>query len=322
MKANRTTRLLRLLQTLEGGGAPTAAKLAKACGVSKRTIFRDLDALRDAGVPIECDRKSGQYSIPGNFVLPDTNFTPTEALALIVLASEFGGKKQVPFYEAAQGAANKIESSLPASLREDLSELKNSIQLVPQGVADLSDKEAIYGQLLVARATRKVVRIEYESLTEWESITTKLRPYQLIYSKHSWYVVGRSSAHREVRTFKLSRISKLTPLDEKYALPRGFSLKRYLGNAWRMVPEEGRDIHAVIRFAPLVATNVAEVVWHPTQRLEPQPDGSLLFHATVSGVNEISWWILGYADQAEVLKPVRLRKLVAQRAKNLAKIYS
>lgn len=258
----------------------------------------------------------------GNVVLPDTNLTTIEALALVVLASEFGGEKQVPFYEAAQDAAHKIESSLPASLRDDIAKLKTSIKLVPQGVADLSDKEVIYRQLLAARASRKVAKIEYNSLTEWETISTKLRPYQLVYSRHSWYVVGRSSAHREVRTFKLSRIGSLELLDETYALPRGFSLKRYLGNAWRIVPEEGRDLNVTIRFAPLVATNVAEVVWHPTQKLEPQKDGGLLFHATVSGINEISWWILGYADQAEVLKPARLRKLVAQRARNMAKMYS
>ena len=71
-----------------------------------------------------------------------------------------------------------------------------------------------------------------------------------------------------------------------------------------------------------VARNVAEVVWHKTQRLAHRDDGSLDFHVRVSGLNEISWWILGYGDQAEVLKPARLRQLIAERAGRLVEMYN
>ena len=67
-----------------------------------------------------------------------------------------------------------------------------------------------------------------------------------------------------------------------------------------MIPEKGRDSEVVVRFSKLVAQNVAEVNWHKTQRLAWRDDGTLDFHVTVSGLNEISWWILGYGDQAEV----------------------
>jgi proteasome accessory factor B len=119
----------------------------------------------------------------------------------------------------------------------------------------------------------------------------------------------------------VSRISKIDLLTEKYAPPRGFSLDRYLGNAWNLMPQAGPDCHVVVRFAPMVAKNVAEVAWHRTQQVEWCPDGSLDFHADVSGLNEIVWWILGYGDQAEVLAPAKLRRLVAQRAANLHRIY-
>ena len=165
------------------------------------------------------------------------------------------------------------------------------------------------------------MRIAYESLTEWELIKTKLRPYQLLFNRHSWYVIGRSSLHGELRTFNLARIKTIVTTAEKYAMPRGFSLDRYLGNAWNLMPQPGPDFHVVVRFSPLVARNVAEVAWHKTQRLEFHEDGSLDFHVTVSGLNEIVWWILGYGDQAEVLRPAKLRKLVADRAKTMHAIY-
>ena len=88
-----------------------------------------------------------------------------------------------------------------------------------------------------------------------------------------------------------------------------------------MIPEKGRDSEVVVRFDKLVAQNVAEVHWHKTQRLVWRDDGSLEYHATVSGLNEISWWILGYGDQAEVMQPPELRRRVAERARRMAAMY-
>jgi proteasome accessory factor B len=104
-------------------------------------------------------------------------------------------------------------------------------------------------------------------------------------------------------------------------MPRGFSVDRYLGNAWSLMPQAGLDVAVTVRFSPLVAQNVAEVAWHKTQRLEFRDDGSLDFHVRVSGLSEIVWWILGYGDQAQVLRPVKLRRLVAQRAANMNRLY-
>ena len=78
-----------------------------------------------------------------------------------------------------------------------------------------------------------------------------------------------------------------------------------------MIPGDGADDHVVIHFKPLVAQNVGEVLWHKTQQLEFQPDGSLLYKVRVTGLGEIMWWILGYGDQAEVIAPHELRQMVA-----------
>lgn len=312
---------MKLLQTLQSGQGQNAEGLAQACGVSRRTIFRDLETLKAAGVPLNFDPEQQRYTIPGSFFLPPTNFTAAEALSVIALAGELGSKAGLPFYEPARQAAMKLESSLPAALREQLQAMTRAIRIDLTQVNPLTDKEEVYQQLVDAIATGRVVRIKYQSLTEWESIETKLRPYKLHFSGRSWYVIGRSSLHREVRTFNLGRIVSLQRTREKYTIPRTFSLDHYLGNAWSLIPQAGADEDVVIRFKPLVAQNVAEVVWHKTQQLEFLEDGSLKFSAKVSGLNEISWWILGYGDQAEVLKPPKLRKLITHRVNQMQQIY-
>jgi predicted DNA-binding transcriptional regulator YafY len=322
MNVKRITRLLKLLELLQSGNGQNADGLASACGVSRRTAFRDVEALRAAGVPVSFDGDHDRYSIPGTYFLPPINFTPAEALSLVALAHELGRSDRLPFYEPANAAARKLEGSLPPPLREELRQLTGAIHIRPTPVSPLAAKEQIYQQLVDAHAKRRVVRIEYDSLTEWEWITTKLRPYHFLFCRHSWYVIGRSSLHSAVRTFNLSRIASLETLRFRYTIPRGFSLERHLRNAWQLIPGDGADHHVVVRFEPLVARNVGEVLWHKTQQLEFQPDGSLLYKVRVSGLDEIMWWILGYGDQAEVLEPLKLRRMVAVRANRLAEVYN
>ena len=125
-----------------------------------------------------------------------------------------------------------------------------------------------------------------------------------------------------MRIFNLSRVISLVTLREQFRIPKSFELDQYLGNAWHLIPSPGRDSHVRVRFKSLVARNVAEVIWHKTQQTKFLPDGSLDFRVTVSGLNEIAWWILGYGDQAEVLQPARLPRLIAQRAQNVAAMYN
>ena len=321
MNIKRITRLLNLLGFLRSGSGHNVEGLAKACGVCRRTVFRDIEALRAAGMPIAFDADHDRYSIPGVYFLPPINFTPAEALSLVALANEMGRSDRLPFYEPAHAAALKLEGSLPPALRDELRVMTRAIRIHPTPVSPLTAKEGIYQQLIDARAKRRVVRIEYDSLTEWERIKTKLRPYHLLFCRHSWYVIGRSSLHSEVRTFNLSRINTVELLEKRYSVPKSFSIDRYLGNAWALTPEPGPAYDIVVKFAPLVARNVAEVKWHTTQKVELQSDRSLVFRAQVSGLNEIVWWILAFGDQAEVIQPERLRRLVAQRARNMVALY-
>jgi predicted DNA-binding transcriptional regulator YafY len=90
MNLTRIRRLLRLIHLLQGGRAYNTESLALECEVSRRTIFRDLGLLREVGVPLVYDELHQGYHVPGTYFLPPTNFTPQEAMALIVLCHDVG----------------------------------------------------------------------------------------------------------------------------------------------------------------------------------------------------------------------------------------
>ncbi len=317
----RTVRVLQLIAMLQSGRGHNVASLASACQVSRRTIFRDLDTLRDAGVPVRFDSERQHFHIPGQYYLPPTNFTHEEALAVIVLCHELGTDNRLPCYDAAVSAAIKLENCLPANLREEVREVASRMNIRLQSANTLDDHRDHYNKLVQAIGDRQCVRIQYGSVSEGQPIQTKLNPYQMLFNRRSWYIVGRSSIHRATRTFNIGRILHLEVLDEKFKLPKNFSIDRYLGNAWNLIPEPGPDHDIHLRFQPKVAQNVAEVNWHKTQQTEYRDDGSLDFHVTVSGLQEISWWILGYGDTVELISPRRLRNMILARIQKSAAIY-
>jgi len=306
---------------LQAGKGLNVDALAEICEVSRRTIFRDLEALRESGFPLSYCEQQQRYHIHGAHYLPATSFTREEALSLIVLCHELGSSSGLAFLGPARSAAIKLESTLPHRLREQLRGLIDAVRIQPPPSNPLVKHQHVYEQLLDAASTRQSVRIGYKSLAERKTIRTRLDPYKLLFSRRSWYAVGRSSLHRSTRTFNVGRIVELETLDNGFEIPRGFSIERYLGNAWHLIPEPGPDRDVLIRFGKMVARNVAEVAWHRTQRLEFNEDGTLDFHVTVSGLTEISWWISGYGDQAEVISPAKLRRMVAERAEQTAKLY-
>jgi predicted DNA-binding transcriptional regulator YafY len=321
MNLSRIQRLLKLISLLQVGRGQNARSLATDCRVSRRTIFRDLDVLRAAGVPLEFADEFQSYRIPQTYLLPPTNFTAEEALAVLVLCDEMGAQSRLPFYSPARSAALKLHAALPNSLQKYLQRVTGAIRIriVPRAAMEI--KQPIYEQLIDALSRRQCVRIKYDSLYDRKEITTRLCPYRIMFSRRAWYVIGRSSLHRQTRTFHVGRILKLEPTDDSYRIVRGFSLEKHLGNAWHIIPEAGPDWNVHIRFQKQVARNVAEVRWHNTQQTQFRSDGTLDFRAKVSGLEEISWWVLGYGQNAEVIEPKQLRKIIAGRARTMAEIY-
>ncbi len=321
MKSPRLQRVLRLVNLLQSGKAYNTARLAKACGVSRRTIFRDLELLRESGFEVLYDPEQGCYRLPDAQLLPPTNFSLQEVLALLALCYELGDQHGLPLMHAAQTAALKLESALPERLRREVANMAQAVHIRLDATNPLPQQQDVFQQLLTALSKRRAVRIQYDSVADHRVISTRLHPYRVFFSRRSWYCVGRSSLHRAVRTFNLGRIRRLELLEDRYQIPSGFSLRRYFRNAWHMIPEPGPDAQVHLRFKPLVARNVAEVRWHPTQRCHFNEDGSLEFWVQVSGLWEISWWVMGYGDQVEVLHPPELRQMVLKRAENLLRQY-
>lgn len=315
-------RLLHLLERLQSGRIHNAKELADFCNVSRRTIFRDIQTLQESGISVLYDTSRRGYWVADGPYLPPTDLTLAETLSLILLAQEFGETATgVPFHEIARDASLKLQSNLPNHLRNYVGELTAKVAMDVEPHAELRDSRRHYERILEAVTSQIKIRLKYNSLHEEEVIQTLLSPYRVLFQRRAWYVIGRSSLHRAVRTFHLGRILESELTDDEFTIPPRFNLQAYFGNAWRMIRERGERIEVIVRFQPRVAHNVAEVAWHRTQRVAWNPDGTMDFRVVVDGINEISWWILGYGAQARVLRPPRLVELIQSHIQNMSDAY-
>lgn len=179
----------------------------------------------------------------------------------------------------------------------------------------------LFDRILKSMISGQAVEIDYSSPSIPGIIRTRLHPYSVMFGR-GWYVVGYSGLYRQVRTFKVSRVSDIRFLEEKFEIPSKFSLDEYLGNAWYLIPDSGPDQEVVVRFSARVARNVAEVKWHKTQEMRELPNGRIELRFQVSGLEEIQWWILGYGEEVEVVEPPKLRKMIAEHVRKMLHMYT
>jgi len=294
--------------------------MAAELGASRRTLFRDLQMLRDAGVPTLYNAKERTFGVEGSVFLPSLNLTVEEATALLVLTRRFIRPEFLPFFQAAHQAALKIEGHLPPDVRRRSEVVLQGVHIRWQPLVDAGRISEVFTRIRHALVERRRLELEYDSSYEVRSIQTVVSPYRLVFVSRAWYLLAPSAYHHgQIRTFKLDRIVKAELLREVFEPDPDFDVDEYFGFAWSMIPE-GTRYHVRLRFLPKVAGNVEEVTWHKTQQVTFEPDGSCLFEVDVDGLGEITWWVLGYGDQVIVEEPPELRERIGRIAGNMCRL--
>lgn len=216
LPAARIARLLKivtLMQTTLGGCR--AEWLADQVGVSRRTIFRDLETLRLAQVPLTFDDSTGKHRV-GNYCLPDV-----QDVVWLVAACELSLLSTSP---EVRDAVERFTSQLPAQCREEIDSLLAGCEFEPLET-DLEDQPLESVQALM-KAVRQRMCVQVEYVDGDETIQTKLSPYRLVVFTDGWSVIGRSSRHRSVQTIPVSDIDQIETTDQHFTMPRKYQRKK------------------------------------------------------------------------------------------------
>jgi len=312
--------LLQLLMILQSERFPNARRLAEACAVSRRTIYRDLTILEMAGLSVLYRPDRQGYQLARDCMLQPTQLDDKEALALLIITRL--GIAQDPFglLLAARSAVAKVVQALPGGQRSRITSCGELIADDPAILEIPPERQPIYATILSALSQRKRLRLWYRERKEGAVATTRLSLYRLARIRSQWSLVGHSSSHHEIRIFVVPWIQRTELTDEPYSIPPRFRLDRFLRKSGRGRPAPLFEVR--LRFTPEVAPALRDTPWQSDQMFRHGPGGGLELFLKIETLDEILPWVLGFGDQVEVLEPEQLRAALRGLAERVVRIHS
>lgn len=301
----RLSRVLRLLDLLRGQARRTARELAAELECAERTVYRDLNVLEMAGVPWYFDAAMRSYRLRPGWQFPIVNLTREELLGqatATVLA-------RAPGLAVGPGAApttKRLRAQLTAEQQQVLRDAEQLLTVLDLKLVDNARSHAALRTIQSALLERRQLSGHYQGPYHERPGKLLLHPYRLCLAQHAWYLIARPANQAEPKTYRAARFRSLRALDAVADVPAEFDLRAYFGNAWGVF--QGAPTHDIeLHFSREAAVQVTETQWHATQKVRWHRDRSVTLTFRVDGLDEIVWWLLGWAGFVRVVRPDELR---------------
>jgi len=303
----------KILKRIEAGRYTTARDLAEEHGVTERTIRRDIEALQEAGFPLYDERSEGRKVwrlVEGFKQRLRQSFSLSELAALYFgrnLMSFLGG---APFAQDLESAFAKISEALPERSLPYLTRIQELFAARPEPWKDYSKKRDVISSIVDATLHQRQVRIAYYSFASRRVKSYTLDPYRVVYYHGGLYLYARAQEYAEVRTFAVERIQRIEVLDSGFEVPHDFNVSEYARGAFGIAG--GRPEPVELAFDAEMAGYIRERVWHESQSLQDEADGSVVVRMNVAIGWELRAWVKGFLPHVEVRGPASLRDDIAR----------
>jgi len=298
----QTNRLFEIIYLLLNNENTTARELAERFGVSSRTIYRDVDTLSLAGIPIYMEKgRGGGIRLLPDFVLNKSILSEQEQNEIL---SALQGLSLV-----GDGEGGQVFKRLSAIFNKTVT---NWLEV------DFSDwsfgNGYVFDNFKTAILERRVAEFDYYS-AYGEKTRRRVEPVQLWFKSRAWYVKAFCLGKQDMRLFKLLRVSNVIVMEEK------FEKRDLLASEPSPTPESHHrpDVTMRLRIKPAMAYRVFEEF--AESMVEKQPDGSYIVTVTWPEDNWVYGFILSFGEHIEVLAPEYLRQIIKEKAQQIAGQY-
>jgi len=315
---NKTERQLAIILELQRIKVLKAEGLAVKLETSVRTIYRDIQALSEVGVPIVGATGVG-YSLIEGYFLPPVNFTAEEAVSLLIGADFIEQQFDNQYSRNAQSSRRKIEAILPEPIQNEADQARSNIRLLLNlNSQEIEVKEKTHlATIREAMLKGKKIHIKYhkrlpEADGNRETIRT-VAPLGLVLVQTGWMLIANCDLRRETRHFKVARISDLAITEEKFEIPSDFNLHDYR-------PPDARNIRIRALFNASIADKVKEANNYFMEDSELHADGYYV-NFRVREPEELLQWILSWGADVVILEPESFRNRVKEEIQKMMKHY-
>ena len=219
----RLTRVTHILLQLQSRRLITAQELATKFGISRRTVYRDIRMLEDAGVPVVGEIGTG-YFLRDDFRIPPVMFTEHEVNALLTAREYLSANPDRSVLENIDNLVDKVKAVLRQSAREKADRIENRIKIYDSGK---QEKTSYLSIIQFAITNCRIISMSYHAIYSDEVSIRSIEPLAVYYTKDTWLMIAFCQLRKAIREFRVDRILNLA--DTQKVFPeRHFSFEEYL----------------------------------------------------------------------------------------------
>ena len=318
-QAGRLHSIIRLLEARQG---MTLDDLSEECGVDRRTIHRDLNAVEEAGYSLTTGWQDGKkvYSfLSKSRNIPPITFTLNQLMSLYLLRSLGVHLAGAPFQAEIEGLFRNITSVLPDRYAAHLERIARVSLPILHGARDYSAATDYMEGLQRALLHQYRIRLNYAKQGREEGEEYEVDPYTLVFHKGGIYLLGYAHNRKAMRLFALERVRSIGVTRQRFEIPAGYEPEEHFKSAFGLVSDTSMKVS--VRFSADIAHVVKERIWRPGQQVHDDGEGGVIIEFEASGEMELVSWILSYGARAEVLEPPELRREVKRQIREMREFY-
>jgi predicted DNA-binding transcriptional regulator YafY len=320
----RSSRLVSILMLLQARQRMTARELAGELEVSLRTVYRDVEALAAAGIPVYAEHgRTGGYQLVDGYRTRLTGLTESEAESLFMVGLP-GPAAALGLSQEAASAERKLLAALGPEQRLRAGRLRDRFHLdVPAWYRDAEDSPHLAAVAEAVLADR-YVDVVYRRWQAPREVERRLAPFGLVLKSGSWYVVADPGGGP--RTYRVSNILRLTPCADTFDRPAGFGLAAFWAAHLAEFDRRRFTAVAVLRLSAALVRRLPDLSDPSLRKVAagagPDPDGWTTVELPIEHIHQAAQQLLPYGAGLEVVSPASLRDELVTRARALLTLYS
>ena len=322
-RGDQLGRQWKIIQTLiSSRQGKSAADLAGDLDCHPRTVYRDLEALQIAGFPIYTEREEGKNlwslldTVKHQIPIP---FNLTELMALYFGTDMLKVFKDTFFYDSLESLSRKIKATLPPESIKYLKNVEQTLHIGLKPYKEYGKFKEIINRAESAAINKKSIEIVYYTMSRKKEARRRVDPYKIWFFNGTFYLIGYCHLRGEIRIFALDRIKILHQTKSTFEVPEDFNIEEFMGSSFGVF--QGEPIRIKVWFSADIAGYIKEKIWHESQEIHAQDDGSIIFEAEVAGTVEIRFWVMSWGSNAVVLEPESLRDEIRAEAEAMSMKY-
>ena len=323
-------KFLKAVDLLSKPSGTTIREIGKCLEISRRSVYRHLAMIQELSFPVYEEKllleKEKRWKLDESYVkklpnmnIPNADLTLSEIISLYLIKNKADIFKNSGVEKYIESAYKKLSLFLPENLFKQLDKIRTLFISSSKFAKDYKGKEKIIEQLTDAMLKQKTCYVEYHSFGDDKIKNFAVDPLHFFENNCGLYLMVNTTRFKEIRTLAVERINNITITGSLFEYPKDFNPDKLLETAFDIVYDD--PIEVKIRFSAGQARYIKERKWSVTQKIEDQPDGSLILSMTTSGWWDVKKWVLSYGAEAEVIEPESLRKEIIDELKTSLKKY-